>query len=247
MGLKPSQTRRIFVTSITGSVLALPLVSFAADYDSAFEMHNRDRRNNQKALIREDYWYMTGNTPPQLLTAPLKGDDPQWNAFGTCTTDGNTNSCTYVSLSQRIPAYSKYGGSIAAGAREYQQLGSMLQQLQQQPNNEQAWQQALAYVETEPGSVPPPLVDAELKMILLATALLTSPNFPIPSRQLLVARFYANECHYASEELVEALGSRNLERATAAYHLGKDAWNSYFQIVNTSISPKVGDKFTAIA
>ena len=61
----------------------------------------RDRFSNKGAIIREDYYYMMGSTPPRNLRGPLRLDDPEWNAFGSCTTkeDGSsTNSCTYVSV-----------------------------------------------------------------------------------------------------------------------------------------------------
>jgi len=95
--------------------------------------------------------------------------------------------------------------------------------------------------------MPPPLVDAELKMILLATALTTSPNFPLPSRELLVARFYANECHFASTEVAAAIRDRDVRRAIGAWEFDRDSWNSYMRVVNRSITSKVGDKFEPIA
>jgi len=89
-------------------------------------------------------------------------------------------------------------------------------------------------------------VDAELKMILLATALMTSPNFPIPSKELLVARFYANEVHYAQGKLRIAVEGRSREDALRIWEFGKDSWNSEFQVLNRHITPKVGDKFELI-
>lgn len=81
------------------------------------QYENRNRNNNKDAIIREDYWFMMGKTPPRRLPkgALAQTDDPQWNAFGSCQTqNGNgvaSNSCTYVSWKQRIPAYSKYGSA----------------------------------------------------------------------------------------------------------------------------------------
>jgi len=219
----------------------------------------RDRRGNKDALIREDYWYMTGNTPPRRLDAPLKGDDVQFNAFGSCdskvkgdSNEATNNPCTYVSLKQRIPAYSKYGNSIEYGGKEMRALGKLLKQRVATKNpsssdDESLWLEAQAMLETPSDTrVPPPIVDAELKMILLATALLTSPNFPLPSRELLVARYYANECHFASVEMREAVRQRDAVRAVDAWEYGRDCWNSYFQVVNRSITTKVGDKFQPI-
>ena len=101
-------------------------------------LERRDRSNNQDALIREDYWYMTGRIPPRKLqSSEVTRDDPQWNAFGSCITNAEgsaSNSCTYVPLKQRIPTYSKYAFNVALGAKDYQQLGNLLRrQLQLQP------------------------------------------------------------------------------------------------------------------
>jgi hypothetical protein len=227
------------------------MASSTATTTVLYDFHNRNRQNNAGAVIRDDYWYVLGQTPPQLLTAPIVGDDPQWNAFGSCTTSTGTNSCTYVSLSQRSAAYTKYASSIAYGARDYQQLGTHLASFR--PNdddsgtsNEDWWRRALLYVQTEPGVPPPPAVDAELKMVLLATALLTSPNFPGPSRPLLVARFYANEVRFAHRQIQAALVQRDYLRARQAYDFGRDSWNSYFQVVARTIVPKVGEPFIPI-
>lgn len=232
----------------------------SASTDRKFEL--RDRQGNKQALIREDYWYMLGKTPPRRLLGPLKGDDPQWNAFGSCesTVKGGGNPCTYVSLNQRIPAYSKYGSALSYGAQDLQRLGQVLRQIaQQEPpqapaaavtvsssDTELLWQRAAEFVVVEERSVPPPLVDAELKMILFATAMLTSPNFPQPSRELLVARYYANECHFASTALANAIARHDATTALQLWDYARDSWNSYFQVVNRSVSPKVGDPFVAV-
>lgn len=215
-----------------------------------FAFENRDRKNNQQAVIREDYWYMMGKTPPRQLRAPLQGADPQWNAFGSCETsaDGRTNSCTYVSLNQRIPAYRKYASSIQYGSREYSQLGAILQEvvLNKDSNNEALWQQAESFLRVEERTPPPPPIDAELKMVLLATALLTSPNFPGPNKELLVARFYVNELHYANTICWRAVQARDAVTARAAWEFGRDSWNSYLQTVDRQIVPKVGDKLDPV-
>lgn len=244
MGLQQSgSTRRRALSTISTLVTEGAAWTIIGPNDAVFAteglaLENRDRKNNRDALIREDYWFQTGKTPPRLLTTSLQGDDPQWNAFGSCTSsvDGG-NSCTYVSLKQRTPAYAKYGSTIAQGAREYQTLGQILQQ------SNSDWEQASGLIRADLGAA---TVDAELKMILLATALTTSPNFPIPSKELLVARFYANEVHCAQRRLRAAVEERNREDALRIWEFGKDSWNSYFQVVNRSITPKVGDKFELI-
>lgn len=206
------------------------------------KLHYRDRKSNKGTLIREDYWFMMGKTPPRKLDGPLLADDPEFNAFGSCETtqeNGGSNSCTYVSLKQRIPTYSKYGFIIALGAREYSILGKSLR------NGD--WKASIPYLLTEPQQPPPPSVDALLKMVLFASGMLTSPNYSGPSKRLLVARFYANEVGFAVEEIKEAIDERDQKRAITAWEFGKDSWNSYFQVVNDSISTKVGEKFVPIA
>jgi hypothetical protein len=217
-----------------------------------YSYESRDRKGNQQAVIRDDYWYVTGKLPPRLLQSPLKGDDPQWNAFGSCTTSESTgtNSCTYVSLNQRRSAYSKYASSIAYGATEYDKLGSILQSIQKSvpasQNSQQLWQNAEALLKQDESTPPPAVIDAELKMVLFATGMLTSPNFSGPSRELLVARFYANEVRFAHREILEAVRERNIDRAIGAWEFGRDSWNSYFQSVARSIVSKVGEAFVAI-
>lgn len=77
-------------------------------------------------------------------------------------------------------------------------------------------------------------------------AMLTSPNFPGPSRELLVARYYANEVRFANREILAAVRERDAGRALQAWQFGKDSWNSYFQVVARQIVPKVGDPFEII-
>lgn len=239
--------RNLFGTAVAG---VFPLVAVADDTDlQSGKYELRDRKSNKDALVREDYYYMMGKTPPRALGGPLAMDDPQFNAFGSCETkaDGSsTNSCTYVSLKQRIPTYSKYGFSIGLGSREYKALGDALKKCQNTNASESDWATAASYVTTLPQTPPPPTVDALLKMALFASGMLTSPNYSGPSRELLVARFYVNEADFATKEIASAIKTRDAKRALAAWSFGKDSWNSYFQIVNDKISPKVGDKFNLI-
>lgn len=240
--------RRQAIAAATASVFAFPSISLADDNDfGKYEL--RDRKSNKNALVREDYYFMMGKNPPRLLGGPLVIDDPTFNAFGSCLTksDGSaTNSCTYVSLSQRIPAYSKYGFIIGFGSKEYKALGDVLKKCQTS-NDEKDWSTAASFLTTLQGSPPPPAIDAHLKMALFASSMLTSPNYSGPSRELLVARFYVNEVDYATSEIMAAVEKRDARRALAAWEFGKDSWNSYFIIVNDKISPKVGDQFDLIA
>ena len=239
-------SRREAIATSSASLVLFPFLSFADDTDFQYEF--RDRGSNKATVIREDYYWMMGKTPPRLLNGPIKVDDPQWNAFGSCeTSEGGaaSNSCTYVSLKQRIPAYSKYGFSIGLGSKEYKLLGNELKQAAS-TNSEKAWVTAASYVTTLPQTPPPPPVDALLKMVLFASSMLTSPNYSGPSRELLVARFYVNEVSFAIKEIASAVDARDPKRALAAWDFGKDSWNSYFQIVNDKISAKVGEKFEFI-
>ena len=193
---------------------------------------------------------MTNKIPPRRLDLDqLPADDPTWNAWGTCTKNEATgNSCTYVSLKQRQPAYSKYAFSIDLGRREYEQLGKVLREAAKSGPDSAAWAEAAVLV--DPGSgrdrLPSPAVDAMLKMVLFATAMLTSPNYSGPSREMLVSRFYVNEAYHALSEIRKAIEARDATRALAAWEFGKDSFNSYFAILNRSIVEKVGDKFAEI-
>ena len=242
-------TRRKAIATATSGLIAFPsFIAQAADKTEGggevfTKYESRDRFSNKGAIVREDYYYMMGTTPPRRLGGPLRLDDPEWNAFGSCTTkegDGSsTNSCTYVSLKQRIPTYSKYGFSISLGAKEYSMLRKSLE------SND--WDTAASYLKTYPQTPPPPTVDALLKMVLFASGMLTSPNYSGPSKELLVARFYVNEVNFAIKEIAAAIDVRDQKRALAAWDFGKDSWNSYFNIVNDKVSSKVGDKFELFA
>lgn len=145
-------------------------------------------------------------------------------------------------MKQRIPAYGKYAFSIGLGANEFGQLGKMLKI----PNPN--WGEAAKLVDAGfEQRMPSPTVDALLKMALFATQMLTSPNYSGPSRELLVSRYYINECAFATRELAKAIDERDVGTAMGLWEFGKDSWNSYLSIVNRSISPKVGDKFTMIS
>jgi hypothetical protein len=239
--------RQVFGSTVSAAAIIAAWPSMAnglsiEDSSVLDNLHVRDRKSNKGALIREDYWFMMGKTPPRKLDGPLITDDPEFNAFGSCEAsqgNGGSNSCTYVSLKQRIPTYSKYGFIIALGAKEYSMLGNSLR------NGD--WKGAVPYLMTKPEQPPPPPVDALLKMVLFASGMLTSPNYSGPSKRLLIARFYANEKGFAIQEIKDAIDAGDQQRAIAAWEFGKDSWNSYFQIVNDSISVKVGDKFVPIA
>jgi hypothetical protein len=248
---KPALSRRSVFQSIIGAasstILLLPNNPATAQEESttpAYDFENRDRKKNKDALIREDYWYFSGKKPPRRLDIDaFPANDPTWNAWGECTkSEVSGNSCVYVSLKQRIPAYGKYAYSIAYGASDYAKLGKILR------SSNINWNEAAQFV--DPGldtRMPSPAVDALLKMALFATQMLTSPNYSGPSRELLVSRYYINECSFAIQELGNAINERDVNRALALWEFGRDSWNSYSSIVNRAIVPKVGDKFEILA
>jgi len=266
--------RTALVGAVTGALPFMVMIGggasqvYAAEEESDVSIYNfanRNRNSNKDAIIREDYWFMMGKTPPRKLPpgALAQADDPQWNAFGSCQTqsgDGATsNSCTYVSLKQRIPTYSKYGFTIALGAKEYTQLGKVLKEAVDVSSSSSSpslpaslWNTASSYVFTpDDGSsqqqLPPPTIDALVKMVLFASGMLTSPNFSGPNKRLLVARYYANETSYAVREIQNAIQLKDPRRAYEAWLYGKDSFNSWIECVNDSISSKVGDKFEYIS
>lgn len=222
--------------------------------DDKLNYENRDRRGNKKALVREDIYYMSGKKPPRKLEA-LKFDDPKYNTWGSCTTsEGGQNSCTYIPLSQRIPGYSKYAFNIQLGSRDYVKLGKVLDEISASGNTSgdlvaKYWNQAASYLLplTPGGSSFPPARDALLKMALMGTSMLTSPNYSGPPKELMIARYYVNELDFALTEILDAIEVRDITRAKAAWGFGKDSWNSYFFLVNRQIVPKVGDQFELIA
>ena len=232
--------RKALATAAGAAVVVSSQPVLAADEETV-PYESRNRNGNKQALVREDYWYMMGKTPPRKLDA-LSPDSPKWNAWGSCASDSGGNACTYVPLKQRIPAYSKYAFNIALGAKEYQQLGDILKQVEK---DEAAWARASTLI-SQTASPPPPAVDALLKMALFASGMLSTPNFSGVQRDLLVARFYVNEADFATKETARAIEERNVNRALNAWEFGKDSWNSYLNIVNRNIVPKVGEPIPLI-
>lgn len=121
-------------------------------------------------------------------------------------------------------------------------MGTILKQVEE---DEAAWGRASTLV-SQTESPPPPAVDALLKMALFASGILKTPNFSGVQRDLLVARFYVNEADFATKEISRAIQERNVNRALNAWEFGKDSWNSYLNIVNRKIVPKVGEPIPLI-
>ena len=238
-------TRRAAIAgAASASLLPTNLLPAVADDEDLYKYENRDRNKNKDALIREDYWYFSGKRPPRRLSIDaFPADDPTWNAWGECTkSEATGNSCVYVSLKQRIPAYGKYFFSIDNGIKEYSQLGKILR------SSNPDWNEAAKLV--DPGldtRMPSPAVDSLLKMALFATQMLTSPNFTGPNRELLVSRYYINECSFALNGLAKSIDERDVATSLGLWDFGKDSFNSYLSILNRSISPKVGDKIELVS
>jgi len=221
-GLAPIHRREsfsIFLSTLTAA--GAPAI--------ALEYEQRNRNGNKQAIVREDYWYMMGKAPPRRMESGImRIDNPEYNAWGTCQTETG-NSCTYVSLKQRVPTYSKYSGSIAAGISDYSRVKDSLEK--------QDW--AMASYLLVDSSTPPPAIEALLKMVLFARQMLSTPDYTGPSKELLIAHFYVNEAHFAIIELQDAIQAQDMDRAMSAWEFGRD---SYLTIVNRNINDKVGDK-----
>ena len=241
---------KIPVSIVGAAVTMLNLpneAAHAAEKAQSYAYESRNRNKNKDALIRDDIWYFSGQTPPRRIDLGNLPEGPKWNAWGICSNDAGGNSCTYVSLKQKIPAYSNYAFSISLGAKEFTDLGRKLSQLSSDTIGDGQVSALLQFISSgEPKVSPSPAVDAQLKMVLLSAALLTSPNYTGPPFELLIARFYINEIHFATKEISNALQEKDIERAIGAWEFGRDSWNSYFTIVNKAIVPKVGDKFSLI-
>ena len=194
--------------------------------DEEFSYESRDRDNNEKALIRDDYYFMMGKVPPRKLNlAQLPMDDPAWNTWGECSKSESTgNSCMYVSLKQKLPAYSKYSFSIGLGSSDFAELGTVLNEASRNGLESSAWTKAASLVNAGgPGSPPSPVVDSQIKMILFATSMLTSANYSGLSRELLVSRYYVNETAFSVSEIQLAIEQRDGRRALAAWEYGRDS------------------------
>ena len=212
---------------------------------SAGGLEDRDRGMNEKALLQSDFYFTTGRKPPRKLDlANLPTDDPKWNAWGECAKSGSTNACTYVPLAQRYNAYSKYASTVLAGAQDFAEIGLRLRRGKPQDLDAVA----LLLDPGAQGRAPAPTRAAGRQALLLADALLISANSGSLGREILVARFYVNELHFATEAVAAALAQEepDLPRALDAWALGVDSYNSYFCVVNKNIVPKVGDKFPAL-
>lgn len=213
---------------------------------SAEGLEARTRGMNEGNLIQSDFYFVTGRVPPRVLDlANLPRDDPKWNAWGECAKSSAGNACTYVPLQQRYTAYAKYASTVALGAQDFASVGPLLRK---------GDRDAVAFLLDEgtkgggPGGAvatgPASARAATRQALLLADSLLISANSGGLGQEILVARFYLNEAHYATEEVVKAfLEGDDTARALDAWALGVDSYNSYFTIVNKAIVPKVGEPF----
>ena len=137
-------------------------------------MENRDRGLNEKALIANDFYFVTGRKPPRVLDIQnLPRDDPKWNAWGECASGSDgSNACTYIPLKQRYDAYSKHGLTVRAASEDLVDLG---QALRKKDLNTASF----LLDSGEKGKAPSSLRQASRKALLLADGLLISakPRF----------------------------------------------------------------------
>jgi len=233
------KTRRALLGGASALASAL-----APAHARAEGLEDRNRGLNDGALIQTDFYFTTGRRPPRVLNVEnLPKDDPKWNAWGECAKDANGgNACTYIPLKQRYDAYSKYGISVAAGAEDFVALGSALKKKDLS---------AVGFLldAGDKGRSPGAARSAARRALLLADGLLISANSGSLGREILVARYYVNEIHFATESIATIMdGAEPVDWAAAAdaWRLGVDSYNSFFAVVNTKIAPKVGEKFVAI-
>ena len=236
--------RRSFAAALTTVVPAAANAALARDAPPPPGiLEKRDRGLNEKALIANDFYFVTGRKPPRVLDVQnLPRDDPKWNAWGECASGSDgSNACTYIPLKQRYDAYSKHGLTVRAASEDLVDLG---QALRKKDLNTASF----LLDSGEKGKAPSSLRQASRKALLLADGLLISANSGSLGREVLVARYYINEFHYATERIAEILSVDDVDWASASelWRLGADSYNSFFVCVNKAIVPKVGEKFAAV-
>ena len=236
--------RRAFAAALTTFVPAAANAALARDAPPPPGiLENRDRGLNEKALIANDFYFVTGRKPPRVLDIQnLPRDDPKWNAWGECASGSDgSNACTYIPLKQRYDAYSKHGLTVRAASEDLVDLG---QALRKKDLNTASF----LLDSGEKGKAPSSLRQASRKALLLADGLLISANSGSLGREVLVARYYINEFHYATERIAEILSVDDVDWSAASelWRLGADSYNSFFVCVNKAIVPKVGEKFAAV-
>ena len=176
--------RRAFAAALTTLIPAAAHAALARDAPPPPGiLENRDRGLNEKALIANDFYFVTGRKPPRVLDVQnLPRDDPKWNAWGECAagSDGS-NACTYIPLKQRYDAYSKHGLTVRAASEDLADLG---QALRKKDLNTASF----LLDGGEKGKAPSSLRQASRKALLLADGLLISANSGSLGREILVAR-----------------------------------------------------------
>ena len=226
--LRFSAASTLFGAASPGVVLPVWAEDDIPDYNARF-------RGMETPLITGDYYYIFGQVPPRSITAP-KIDQPKWNTFGSCIDD----SCTYVPIQQRYTAYTKYELRLSRGLTQFGSLKGAIAS--------QDWENVLAKVSrgSGDGKSPAPAVDALLKAGLLASQLLVSPNNLREKKASSLALFYVNEASYAIDLIAAAAKRKDVAAAKSAWEFGRDSWNSYLNVVNPSIVPKVGEPFPLV-
>ena len=128
-GPRATLDRRAFAAALTTLIPAAADAALARDAPPPPGiLENRDRGLNEKALIANDFYFVTGRKPPRVLDIQnLPRDDPKWNAWGECASGSDgSNACTYIPLKQRYDAYSKHGLTVRAASEDLVDLGQAL-------------------------------------------------------------------------------------------------------------------------
>ena len=237
--------RRAFAATAIATLPTAANAALACDAPPAAGiLENRDRGLNEKALISTDFYFVTGRRPPRVLDVQnLPRDDPKWNAWGECASGSDgSNACTYIPLKQRYDAYSRHGSTVMAAAEDLADLAELGRALKQRD----LAAAALLLDNGEKVKAPSALRSASRKALLLADGLLISANSGGLGREILVARYYVNEFHYATERIMLASDDVDWGAVSDLWRLGADSYNSFFVCVNKAVVPKVGEKFVAV-
>ena len=209
--------RRAFAATAIATLPTAANAALACDAPPAAGiLENRDRGLNEKALISTDFYFVTGRRPPRVLDVQNLPRD-----------DPKWN------------AYSRHGSTVMAAAEDLAELGRALKQ-------RDLAVAALLLDNGEKVKAPSALRSASRKALLLADGLLISANSGGLGREILVARYYVNEFHYATERIMLASDDVDWGAVSDLWRLGADSYNSFFVCVNKAVVPKVGEKFVAV-
>ncbi len=219
---------------------------------------------NEKTLTDVDIYGTTGRRPPRVfdtkllesLNAPPTAEELEYartkkpggsklakgesyNAWGLCIDD----SCTYIPLKRRRDGYKNYEAAVHIAASTFADARAALRA-------RRLGDASLAQLVDADGEV----VAGLRAGLLMSNKLLLTENTGV-TFDALVARYYVNEAFCASRAVAALLATAGqggddaagaVAAALAAADEGRDAFNSFFTVVNRAIVPKVGEKFEPI-